>query len=250
MPEKSKRDTLNRPIINRLTFFLLWIVLGAGLSVLSHSIFMWLTNGSLKLVNEYTEVWFVIVAIFDSLLVAHIIAPMEQLLLKLGFGQWIHGWITVRIPSIVLSVLPSMLLQAFNLEYPVTNSVQTIPLLLLFLPLAVIFALLETLVVRRYVQKPWLYLLAAILRSLWIPAILPLAIGTAFGAYFTLGASAAVMALMMLWFFRDVPREEKIKRTEAVSHERLQEQAPENEDIPENLEQAQQQKSYYTENRT
>jgi hypothetical protein len=217
MNEKPKND---KPRINRLSFFLLWIVLGAGAAAISHNIFLWL----LRWIEQFMGAAFIReslwrVTLLDALLLMIVLAPVEKLLLKFGFGQWVKGWISSRFLSLVLTVMPYILLQNFGLQSLVMNNLQNILQLSIF---ALITALPQVWVLRRYVQNSWQYLFAALISSLIPVGLVTSLAGTTFGASFTIGSSAAVMALTILWLFSHPINEEKTKRAEAQSFERLE----------------------------
>lgn len=231
MKEKSKRDKLSRPIFNRLSFFLLWIVLAPGLAAFSHTLFLRFMDliRELRGGDVLTES-FGFLVLLESLLLVSLIAPIEKILLKFGFGRWIKGWVSARLISTVISIMPIILLEAFNLQQLAMNSSQNAALILLT---AAIAAVPQIWVLSHYVKKSWLYGLAAMFSSL-VPVFLVSQLqGLAFGASFTIGASAAIIALMMLWFFSALPGEENFISAEAGDFERLEDQTPETEEIQE-----------------
>lgn len=156
--------------------------------------------------------------LLDAFLLTGLIAPVEKFLLKISFGQWIKGWMSARILGTVLSMTPFIVLHAFNLQDLVTNNPQNIIQIALIGAFA---ALPQIWVLRPYVQKSWLYLIAATIASVVPIFIIPLVLGTALGASFTIGSSAAVIALMMLWFFRHEPEEPIQNSDESQQVERL-----------------------------
>lgn len=217
MKEKAKNEKLR---LDTISFFLLWVVLGAGLATISHNLFLLLSQvlaffNETKFISETP--W--AMTLLDALLLAAFITPIEKILLQLRFGQWIKGWIRSRFLSIVLAVLPYILLENFGLQPLVMNNVQNILQVSIF---ALLTALPQVWVLRRYVQNSWQYLFASLI-SLLIPVGLVSSLaGTTFGAAFTLGASAAVMAITMIWLFSHPLNQEKIKHAEAVSSARLE----------------------------
>ena len=204
--------------INHLVFLLFWVVFMAGFATISHNLsFMaWIEQrAGTEFIREY--LWHI--TLLDTLLLAAFTAPIEKILLKLRFGHWLKGWISSRFLSLVLGVMPYILPQNFGLQSLVMNNPQNILQLSFF---ALITALPQVWILRRYVQNSWQYILGAIANSL-IPVFLVSSLaGTTFGASFTIGLSSAVMALTMLWLFSHPVSEEKVKREEAESHVRLE----------------------------
>ena len=90
-----------------------------------------------------------------------------------------------------------------------------------------IAALPQVWVLRPYVQKSWVYLIAATIASFLPISIVPIVLGSTLGASFTIGSSAAVIAVMMIWFFRQTPEEFKQKRDESHLYERLEDKSSE-----------------------
>jgi hypothetical protein len=231
---KPREAQENRLHFDQLSFFLLWIVLGAGLAAISHNIFLWLLNWIQQLLGSQfisESLWRLV--LLDAILLALFTAPVEKLLLKMAFGKWVKGWVSSRMLSIVLSVMPYILLQPFEMQSYVMNTPQNIIVISFS---AIIFALPQVWVLRRYIQNSWQYLFAAVASAIVPIMLLSILQGMVFGASMTVGLSAAITALMMLWLFRTGKKQEKPKAVEARSYVQLDDTLPHEDDYLEETE--------------
>jgi hypothetical protein len=226
MNEKPKNDSLR---LNRLSFFLLWIVLWLGLAPISQNIFfMAFVSWIRQLMGEdfiMQNMWQI--AYLEGFLYVALTAPVEKILLHLSFGKWVKGWITGRLLSAALSIILSIF--PYYLINPSDLAMNTYLILPIIASIGLMTGLPMVLVLRSYVKNAWLYLLGSLISILLATYIGPVFFGVGPGLPLTIGASATVMALTMLWLFSRPISEEKAKRSEAVSHERLEDAEPETE---------------------
>jgi hypothetical protein len=207
MKEKAKREMSNKPVFSRITFFLLWVVMWIGLAASIHPLF-----------GEFYQ-FFVsrsFPSLFLQLLSALIIAlstlPVEKILLRLGFGQWVKGWIRAGLLGTVLATLLSVYVHT-NFD-TVLWSASTLNLYLVLW--SAILVLPQTWLMRRYGKRTWIFFAFATFSSFVanIIAMQLVHLGLESGSL-AIGASAAVMALGLILTIRQTPAVEKAKVDEA-----------------------------------
>jgi magnesium-transporting ATPase (P-type) len=234
MSEKAKNEPQKNTFLNRISFLFLWIVSSVGIGLATNSFLNWLiyfipqTFG--VSISELTSPAWRLGLVF-TLVHSLILSSVQAVLLGRGFGRRVKGWVWASLVGGVLSSLPLILISQLNLQGIYENNVN-----LFYVLATLLYTLPQVWVLRRYVQKAWLLPLIAIPTNLLAITL------TMYGFTNRLNLepiasliTATVMALLMLWFFRDTPIQEKAKLAEAESHERL-EDGMESEDGLEDIE--------------
>jgi hypothetical protein len=231
MSEKSKRETQTKPVFSRITFFLLWVVMSIGTASLFMPAYE-LVYGSIQQISAAfyrIGIPFVLSGTLISALVfASLMAPVEKILLRLGLGKWVKGWISAGLLGAVLSVMFSTYMNQ-NFHYVMFNP---LTFNLYLLAWSAILVVPQSWLMRRYGKKAWIFFALASLSNFLANfiTIQGSTIGISSGSL-AIGASAAVMALNFIWLFRGTPPVEKAKVDEASA--RLEDKIADEDDADE-----------------
>jgi hypothetical protein len=221
MSEKAKNEPQKNTFLNRISFLFLWIVSSVGIGLATNSFLNWLiyfipqTFG--VSIAELTSPAWRLTLVF-TLVHSLILSSVQAVLLSRGFGRRVKGWVWASLLGSVLSSLPMILMYQFNLQgiYENNNNV-------FYVLATLLYTLPQVWVLRNYVQKAWLYPLIAVPTNFLTMNLMLYGFANRLNLEPIASViTASVMALLMLWFFRDTPSQEKAKVAEAESHERLE----------------------------
>lgn len=222
MSEKSKNEMVKKPVFGRLSFFLLWVVMSIG----SASLFMPVYEFISGLIQRISTAFYAIGIPFalpgtlvSALVFAILTAPIEKILLRLGFGKWVKGWISASLLGAVLSFLFSIYINQNFYTYVMFNPVRFNLYLLVW---SAFLVAPQAWLMRRYGKRAWIFfLIASIGNFLTNTVAQQVAMMGINNGSIAIGIGAAVMALNLLWLFRQEPSEEKAKQD--VDASRLEE---------------------------
>ena len=226
MKQKSKQERYSLSVVSKFIFLLLWIISVTAFSAFGHTIAMKISSLIVQRTGSPIlgdALWRLVM--LEALLVASFTAPVQKILLRWLSGQWIKGWITATVLSTIITLMPFMMLTNFNLQHLMTNTVSNIPIIVLT---TAISALPYVWILRRYINKSWVFFGAKILASL-IPIFLPSFLqSVSFAPSLTIASTTAILATTLLLFSWEKPEEERTEQEYSIRYDRLVDTTPQN----------------------